>query len=553
MTAAATAATPGASPPGRAPATGVAGRRASPPSSVAARRGPRHRAGVARRRLEVVRQLLGLDVGPRRDRRSRSSSRSACPGWCSACSSAPRCRRAAPSYQGVFRNPLADPYLLGAAAGAGLGVTIVIVGAADELDHAQRRRRWPPSSARWSPSRCRTCSAPRAAGGRRPRRYPGGGRRGQLPHRRCRPTCSSATRTRSARCTRGSSAACPPPGGTRCASCCRTRSVTWVVLLAHRRVLDVLAVGDDEATDPRRARAPQPPDRGRGRRPLGTAAAVSVSGPHRLRRDHRAAHRAAPGRAQPPGRAAAVDAVRRRLPRAWPTSSARTLSSPAEIPIGVVTAFFGAPFFVLVLRSSRRIGVDGVIRCDGRVRAPRRRARPRRRSTSTVPDGRVARRSSARTAPASRPCCAYLTGAVAGAGRPCTSAVATAAQLTRRERAQLVALVPQQPVIPDGHARWSTTCSSGAPRTSARSAWRARTTSRPSTTRSTDLDLVDFADRGRGHAVGRRAPAGARSPGRWPRAHRSCCSTSPPPPSTSATSSRCSSWSTTSAASTASP
>ena len=35
------------------------------------------------------------------------------------------------SYQGVFRNPLADPYLLGAAAGAGLGVTIVIVGAAD--------------------------------------------------------------------------------------------------------------------------------------------------------------------------------------------------------------------------------------------------------------------------------------------------------------------------------------------------------------------------------------------------------------------------------------
>ncbi|MDQ2739604.1 MAG: iron ABC transporter permease, partial [Actinomycetota bacterium] len=30
------------------------------------------------------------------------------------------------SYQGVFRNPLADPYLLGAAAGAGLAVTIVI-------------------------------------------------------------------------------------------------------------------------------------------------------------------------------------------------------------------------------------------------------------------------------------------------------------------------------------------------------------------------------------------------------------------------------------------
>ncbi len=44
------------------------------------------------------------------------------------------------SFQGVFRNPLADPYLLGAAAGAGLGVTLVIVGTADLLT--------PPSQAR---------------------------------------------------------------------------------------------------------------------------------------------------------------------------------------------------------------------------------------------------------------------------------------------------------------------------------------------------------------------------------------------------------------------
>jgi len=33
---------------------------------------------------------------------------------------------------------------------------------------------------------------------------------------------------------------------------------------------------------------------------------------------------------------------------------ARMALSPAEIPIGVVTAFFGAPFFVVVLRTSRR-------------------------------------------------------------------------------------------------------------------------------------------------------------------------------------------------------
>jgi iron complex transport system permease protein len=36
--------------------------------------------------------------------------------------------------------------------------------------------------------------------------------------------------------------------------------------------------------------------------------------------------------------------------------AARTVQSPAEIPIGVVTAFVGAPFFLFLLRS-RRTGV----------------------------------------------------------------------------------------------------------------------------------------------------------------------------------------------------
>ena len=31
-----------------------------------------------------------------------------------------------------------------------------------------------------------------------------------------------------------------------------------------------------------------------------------------------------------------------------------TVTAPAELPIGVVTAFFGAPFFALVLRTARR-------------------------------------------------------------------------------------------------------------------------------------------------------------------------------------------------------
>jgi iron complex transport system permease protein len=34
--------------------------------------------------------------------------------------------------------------------------------------------------------------------------------------------------------------------------------------------------------------------------------------------------------------------------------AARTLLSPAELPLGVVTALIGAPFFLLLLRSTRR-------------------------------------------------------------------------------------------------------------------------------------------------------------------------------------------------------
>jgi iron complex transport system permease protein len=34
---------------------------------------------------------------------------------------------------------------------------------------------------------------------------------------------------------------------------------------------------------------------------------------------------------------------------------ARSVLAPAEIPIGVVTAFFGAPFFLLVLSRTRRM------------------------------------------------------------------------------------------------------------------------------------------------------------------------------------------------------
>ena len=35
---------------------------------------------------------------------------------------------------------------------------------------------------------------------------------------------------------------------------------------------------------------------------------------------------------------------------------ARTVVAPAQLPIGVVTAFLGAPFFAVVLRTTRTVG-----------------------------------------------------------------------------------------------------------------------------------------------------------------------------------------------------
>ena len=142
----------------------------------------------------------------------------------------------------------------------------------------------------------------------------------------------------------------------------------------------------------RRPRARRPPDpaassswRHRSARPRRS----SVSRAHRVRRHHRARTPSgcSPGasyRVDP----AAVDPVRRRVPRARRPRSPAPSSSPAEIPIGVVTAFFGAPFFVVVLRSAERCGDDAVIGARRRAcRSPRRRGRSSTASTSRSPTG----------------------------------------------------------------------------------------------------------------------------------------------------------------------
>ena len=123
------------------------------------------------------------------------------------------------------------------------------------------------------------------------------------------------------------------------------------VLLAHRRLLDVLRVGEDEAAtlgvSTRRVRLTVVVAA-----TFGTAAVVSVSGligfvgiivPHTVRLVAGASYRRVLPLSMLLGGAFLVlaDVI------------ARTVSSPGEIPIGVVTAFFGAPFFVLVLRTRR--------------------------------------------------------------------------------------------------------------------------------------------------------------------------------------------------------
>jgi iron complex transport system permease protein len=131
-------------------------------------------------------------------------------------------------------------------------------------------------------------------------------------------------------------------------------AVSSAVLLLHGRHLDVLAVGDEEA-------------RALGMRPgvtraivvaasaLAAASAVAVSGligfvgiviPHIARRLAGPSYTGVLPLSLLIGAGFLVLA----------DTLARTVLSPAELPIGVVTAFVGAPAFVWVLRGTRPVG-----------------------------------------------------------------------------------------------------------------------------------------------------------------------------------------------------
>jgi iron complex transport system permease protein len=254
------------------------------------------------------------------------------------------------SYQGVFRNPLVDPYLLGVAAGAGLGATIVI------------------TVNRGGTSTWIIDPLPLAA-------FTGGLIAVFVTYL----VGSSVKSDRTS-----ISLVLAGVAVTSLTTAIQTfllqrntdvvrqvyswilgrlSSATWsdvrlvipyvlvscVVLLLHRRLLDVLRVGDEEAVA-----LGVNVDRVRlvvvVAATLGTASVVAVSGligfvgiivPHAIRLIVGSSYRMVMPLALTMGASFLIVAD---IP-------GRILDNPAETPIGVVTAFLGAPFFLLILRT----------------------------------------------------------------------------------------------------------------------------------------------------------------------------------------------------------
>jgi iron complex transport system permease protein len=255
------------------------------------------------------------------------------------------------AYQGVFRNPLADPYLLGVAAGAGLGATLAVayggVSSSSEML---------PVAAFAGALLAVACAyaLARTAG-----RVASAGMLilagvavaafmtavqtfAQQQH-------AETLRAVYSWILGGFDAA----EWKNVALIAPYVLISCAVIVAHRRVLDVLSLGDEEAgalgVNVRRVRlviviAAT----------AGTAAAVAASGligfvgiivPHTIRQLVSGSYRAIVPLSLLAGAGFLVSA----------DVLARSLLSPAEVPIGVITAVFGAPFFALVLVRARTV------------------------------------------------------------------------------------------------------------------------------------------------------------------------------------------------------
>lgn len=250
------------------------------------------------------------------------------------------------SYQGVFRNPLADPFLLGVAAGSGLGATVAlaITGANALLA--------PFAFAGGLAAVAVTYALGRSVGGRTATSLILAGVA----------VAAFATSLQTYILQRNVETLrevyswllgrLTTVGWSEVVQLLPYAVVSALVLLGSRRLLDVMSVGDEEAQA-----LGMKVNRVRWivvlAATLATAAAVSVSGligfvgiivPHTVRLLFGWSYRVILPLSVLFGAAFLMlaDIV------------ARTLVTPAELPIGVVTAFFGAPFFILVLRTMGR-------------------------------------------------------------------------------------------------------------------------------------------------------------------------------------------------------
>jgi iron complex transport system permease protein len=259
------------------------------------------------------------------------------------------------AYQGIFRNPLADPYLLGVAAGGGLGATIVIVsGASTAL--------LPPAAFAGAVA---AVAVTYLLGN-------GAGRGGEAAAERAGSGTGSIllagiavaalltafqTYLQQEHSQTLATVYSWILGGLSAATWSQVAmilpyvAVSAIALLAHRRLLDVLRVGETEAVslgvNVTRVRLVVVMAA-----TLGVSAAVAVSGligfvgiivPHMIRLTAGPSYRVLLPVSMIGGAAFLVLA----------DVAARTVQSPAEVPIGVITAVAGAPFFLFVLRSRR--------------------------------------------------------------------------------------------------------------------------------------------------------------------------------------------------------
>jgi iron complex transport system permease protein len=248
-------------------------------------------------------------------------------------------------YQGVFRNPLADPYLLGVAAGAGLGATAVIgLGGGSAAI--------PPVAFLGGIAAVAvTYALSRTVGGRTTTTLILAGVA----------VAAFATAVQTFLLQRNSEnlrevyswilGRLVTVGWSEVLTLIPYAVVAGSVLVVLRRLLDVLGLGDEEAGG-LGVNVPQVRRLVVLAATLATAAAVSVSGliafvgiivPHTIRLLTGWSYRVIIPLSLVAGATFLILA----------DLIARTIVAPGELPIGVVTAFLGAPFFLLVLRTMR--------------------------------------------------------------------------------------------------------------------------------------------------------------------------------------------------------